>query len=193
VTADPTDTPPGAHRIPSQDDGATSATGGRDPAGDDSLDPDRRPGGTGSGADGAVDEVDHGAVTPGPGEGTAAGRRGTSRGEHAIRGTLAAALILEGLTVLFVPQTLAALSADGLGGVRLGLLLGLAAALFVAAGIQKFRAGLVLGSVLQIPVIALGVMVGAMYVLGLLFAGIWIYLLRVRQEILQVAHQAPPA
>ena len=181
MTADPADTPPGAHRIPSQDDGsvgAPSAAGGRDPAGDGSLDPDRPLDGSGT------DLAGGGA---GPADTTAAGRGGTSRGEHAIRGTLAAALILEGLTVLFVPQTVAALSADGLGGVRLGLLLGLAAALFVAAGIQKFRAGLVLGSVLQIPVIALGVMVGAMYVLGLLFAGIWIYLLRVRQEILAVA------
>ena len=130
---------------------------------------------------------------PGGPAGGAGSRGGTSRAEHAIRGTLAAGLILEGLTVLFVPQTVAALSDDGLGAVRLGLLLGLAVALFVAAGLQRFRAGLVLGSVLQVPVIATGLLVGAMWVLGLVFAGIWIYLLRVRQEILAAATRpAPP-
>jgi protein-S-isoprenylcysteine O-methyltransferase Ste14 len=42
-------------------------------------------------------------------------------------------------------------------------------------------------------VIATGLMVGAMWMLGLVFAGIWIYLLRVRQEILAVAARpAPP-
>ena len=39
-----------------------------------------------------------------------------------------------------------------------------------------------LGTVLQLPVIAAGFLVGAMYVLGLIFAGVWLYLLRVRQE-----------
>jgi hypothetical protein len=100
---------------------------------------------------------------------------------------LAAALILEGITVLFVPQTIARIGAGGLSGTRLVLLLVLAAALFVAAGIQKHRAGLVLGSALQVPVIATGLMVAAMYFLGLLFAGVWAYLLWVRQEILRAA------
>ena len=38
-------------------------------------------------------------------------------------------------------------------------------------------------SVLQLAVIATGVLVPAMYFLGLLFAGVWVYLLWVRQEI----------
>jgi hypothetical protein len=122
-------------------------------------------------------------------EETPAGAPPVSRAQHAVRGTLAAALILEGITVLFVPQALAGISDEGLGGVRLGLLLALAAAFFVAAGMQKWRAGRVLGSVLQIPVIAAGVWVSAMYVLGFVFAAIWIYLLRVRQDILH-AHAA---
>jgi hypothetical protein len=37
--------------------------------------------------------------------------------------------------------------------------------------------------VLQLAVIATGVLVPAMYFLGLLFAGVWVYLLWVRQEI----------
>lgn len=112
---------------------------------------------------------------------------GVSKGERAIRGTLAAGLILEGITVLFVPTTVAALDEDGLGGPRLGLLLGLAAALFVAGGLQKYPFGRVVGTVLQVPVIAAGVLVGAMYVLGLVFAAVWGYLLWIRLEILRAA------
>ena len=36
---------------------------------------------------------------------------------------------------------------------------------------------------LQVAVIATGVLVPAMYFLGLLFAGVWVYLLWVRQEV----------
>lgn len=114
----------------------------------------------------------------------------TSRREHAIRGTLAACLCLEGLTVLFVPQTVARVGDGGLTGVRLGLLLALAAALFVTAGLQRSRLGPVLGSVLQVAVVATGALVGAMYFLGLLFAGVWVFLLRVRQDLVRAA--APP-
>ena len=48
-----------------------------------------------------------------------------------------------------------------------------------------------LGTVLQLPVIAAGFLVGAMFVLGLIFAGVWLYLLRVRQDLLGPAR--PPA
>ncbi|HEY6747627.1 MAG TPA: DUF4233 domain-containing protein [Mycobacteriales bacterium] len=109
--------------------------------------------------------------------------RAASTREHAVRGTLAAALILEGITVLFVPQTIAAIGEDGLGGRRLAVLLVLAVALFVAAGMQKRPAGLLLGSVLQVAVILTGLMVAAMYFLGLLFAAVWGFLLWVRQEV----------
>ena len=109
---------------------------------------------------------------------------------HAVRGILAAALILEGITVLFVPQTIAGISEDGLGGRRLAVLLVLAAALFVAAGIQRRPAGLLLGSLLQVAVILTGLMVAAMYFLGLLFAAVWGFLLWVRQEIARAADRA---
>jgi Protein of unknown function (DUF4233) len=113
---------------------------------------------------------------------------GARRREHAVRGTLAAGLILEGITVLFVP--LAVARVDGLGPVRLTLVLVLAVALFVAAGMQRRRAGLVLGTVLQVAVIACGVIAPAMYFLGLLFAGVWAYLLWIRQEIARAAARA---
>ncbi|MFL6128917.1 MAG: DUF4233 domain-containing protein [Mycobacteriales bacterium] len=113
-----------------------------------------------------------------------------ARVERAVRGTLAGSLILEALMVLFVPRAIAPLRDEGLTGGRLAFLLGLAAALVVASALQRRRAGLVLGTVLQVPVIAAGRLVAVMYVLGLLFAGVWIYLLRVRRELLGAA---PPA
>ena len=106
------------------------------------------------------------------------------RAERAVHGTQSAALILEALTVLFVPQTVAALSEDGLTGTRLAFLLGLAGALILASGLQRRRAGVVLATVLQVPVIAVGFLVSVMFVLGLAFAGVWLYLLRLRQELL---------
>jgi hypothetical protein len=122
--------------------------------------------------------------------GEPAADRAARKREHAVRGTLAAALILEGITVLFVPQTIAAISEDGLSGGRLAVLLVLAVALFVAAGIQKRRAGLLVGSALQIAVILTGLMVPAMYFLGLLFAAVWGFLLWVRQEVGRAAARA---
>lgn len=106
-----------------------------------------------------------------------------ARTERAVRGALAAALCLEALTVLLVPRAVAPVSDGGLSGGLLAVLLGLVAALLVAAGLQRSPAGLVLGSVLQLAVLATGVLVGAMYVVGLLFGAVWVYLLWVRREL----------
>ncbi len=106
-----------------------------------------------------------------------------ARAERAVRGALAAALCLEALAVLLVPRAVAPVSDGGLGGGQLAVLLGLVAALLLAAGLQRSRAGLVLGSVLQLAVLATGVLTGAMYVVGLLFSAVWVYLLWVRREL----------
>lgn len=153
--------PPGGDRArtPGEGDGRAAA-GGSEP---------RRESGRPDGSDPAA-----------AGVGDAARR---ARAARAVRGTLTAALCLEALTVLFVPRAIAPVSAGGLTGARLAVLLGLAAALLVAAGLQRFRAGVVLGSVLQVAVLATGVLSSAMYVLGVLFGAVWIYLLRVRREL----------
>jgi hypothetical protein len=133
-----------------------------------------------------------GAGTAGLG-GAAAGeaeRAAARRRDRAVSGTLAAGLILEGITVLFVPMAIARIDEDGISGTQLTLLLLLAAALFSTAGLQRRRVGLVAGSVLQLAVIATGVLAPAMYFLGLLFAGVWAYLLWVRQEIARAAARA---
>jgi hypothetical protein len=103
--------------------------------------------------------------------------------ERAVRGACAAALGLEALTVLFVPRAIAQFG-PGLTAIRLALLIGLAAALLVAAGLQRYRIGLALGTVLQVAVIATGLLVAAMYVLGAMFAVVWGYLLRLRRDLL---------
>jgi hypothetical protein len=114
------------------------------------------------------------------------------RRERAVSGTLAAGLILEGITVLFVPMAIARIGQDGISTTELTLLLLLAAALFTTAGLQRRRLGPAVASVLQLAVIATGVLVPAMYFLGLLFAGVWVYLLWVRQEITRAAARAAP-
>lgn len=173
--------------------------------------------GDGTGVDGAAVAAEPGDVVgdgpgDGPGDGVATGRPGESgadedfdpvvaaagaarRRDRATRGTLAAALCLEAITVLFVPRTVARVGDGGLTGARLAIVIAIAVALFLTAGLVKRRAGLVLGSVLQVAVIATGVMVGAMYFLGMLFAAVWAYVLWVRNEINRAAaeHGEPAA
>ena len=148
-------------------------------------DPTPPPGGQSSAPDGGAESVLGGVGPAGVGAAAAgeAERAAARRRERAVSGTLAAGLILEGITVLFVPMAIARIGDDGITGTQLTLLLLLAAALFTTAGLQRRRVGLVAASVLQLAVIATGVLVPAMYFLGLLFAGVWAYLLWVRQEI----------
>jgi hypothetical protein len=145
---------------------------------------------TGESADGvpgAVGPAGVGAAAAGEAERAAARRR-----ERAVSGTLAAGLILEGITVLFVPMAIARVGAGGISATELTLLLLLAAALFTAASLQRRRAGVVAATVLQLAVIATGVLAPAMYFLGLLFAGVWVYLLWVRQEVTRAGARTAP-
>jgi hypothetical protein len=106
----------------------------------------------------------------------------------AVRGVFAATLTLEALTVLFVPRAVAQ-SGSGLTTTKLVVLIVLAVLLIVAAGLIRRPAGLVLGSILQIGLIACGVLTGAMYVLGIIFTAIWLYELHIRRQLLT---PAPP-
>ena len=56
----------------------------------------------------------------------------------------------------------------------LGVGLGLMVAALVIAGLLRFRWAYVLGSLLQVAPVALGFVVPAMFVLGLLFAAAWV-------------------
>jgi hypothetical protein len=105
------------------------------------------------------------------------------RTERAVRGALAAALTLEALVVLLVPRAIAQFG-SGLAGWKLAVLLTLAGLLVVTAALAGRRAGRLLGSALQVALIACGLLTAAMFVLGAVFAAIWIFLLRLRRELL---------
>jgi len=105
------------------------------------------------------------------------------RAARALRGAAAAVLVLEGIAVLFVPRGIAQ-SGPGLTGPRLTVLLVLAVLLILAAGVQRRPAGLVIGSVLQVALLATGLLNSVMWIVAGAFVLIWLYLLQVRKELI---------
>jgi hypothetical protein len=104
----------------------------------------------------------------------------------------AAILLLEGIAVLFVPRGIAQ-SGDGLTGSRLTVLIVLAVLLVLASGMQRSPRGLLIGTVLQVPLVLTGFLGSAMWLVGGLFALIWAYLLQVRKDLLGSPLGPPPA
>lgn len=105
------------------------------------------------------------------------------RAARALRGAAAAVLVLEGIAVLFVPRGTAQ-TEGGLGGGQLTLLLVLAVVLVLASGVQRRPQGLVVATVLQVPLLLTGFVNGAMWFVGGVFVLIWLYLLQIRKELL---------
>jgi hypothetical protein len=105
-----------------------------------------------------------------------------SRVDRATRRGLAAALCLEAFAVLLVPRAIAQTSI-GLGGVKAGMLIGFAAVLVAAGVAQRRRWGIGLGSALQVPLVLVGAWVHTFFVVGVLFVGVWLYLLNLRHEL----------
>ena len=105
------------------------------------------------------------------------------RAARALRGAAAGVLVLEGIAVLFVPRGIAQ-TEEGLGGVRLTLLLVLAVVLVLASGVQRRPQGLVVATALQVPLLLTGLLNPAMWFVGGIFVLIWLYLLQVRKELL---------
>jgi hypothetical protein len=114
------------------------------------------------------------------------------RAGRALNGGAAAILVLEGITTLFVPRGIAQ-SGDGLTGPRLTYLLVLAVLLVLAAGLQRRRQGVVVGTALQVPLLLTGLLSNVMWVLAGAFVLIWLYLLQVRKELLGHPFGPPPA
>jgi hypothetical protein len=112
------------------------------------------------------------------------------RAARALAGAAAGILVLEGLATLFVPRGIAQ-SGDGLTGFRLTYLLVLAAVLILASGVQRRREGLVVGTVLQVPLLLTGLFSGVMWLVAGAFVLIWLYLLQVRKELLGSPFGAP--
>src|SRR3954464_16104226 len=84
------------------------------------------------------------------------------RAGRALGGAAAAILLLEGIAVLFVPRGIAQ-SGNGLTGFRLTVLIVLALALALASGLQRRPQGLVIGTVLQVPLLLTGLFGSAMW------------------------------
>jgi hypothetical protein len=103
------------------------------------------------------------------------------RADKATRGALAAVLGLETLVVLLVPRTIA--FTTGLGPVRAGICFGVAAVLLVGAALTRRSWGIGFGSALQIVFTATGFLIATMFLLGVVFAAIWLRLLMLRHDI----------
>lgn len=114
------------------------------------------------------------------------------RAARALGGAAAAILLLEGIAVLFVPRGIAQ-TGPGLTGGRLTFLVVLAVLLVLASGLQRRPQGLVIGSVLQVPLLLTGLLGSAMWLVGGVFVLIWLYLLQIRKELLGSPFGSPPA
>ncbi len=113
------------------------------------------------------------------------------RAARALQGAAAAVLVLEGIVVLFVPRAIAQ-SGDGLTGWRLTYLLALAIVLILSSGVQRRPQGVYVGTALQLPLLLTGLMTSVMWLLGVVFAAIWLYLLQLRKELLGSSFGLPP-
>jgi hypothetical protein len=104
------------------------------------------------------------------------------RADRATRGALGGVLGLEALVVLLVPRALA-FSHGGLGATKTVVLLVFAAVLVFAAAMLRRSWGIGLGSVLQLPFVLTGVWIWGMFIVGVIFVAIWLYLLKLRHEL----------
>lgn len=103
------------------------------------------------------------------------------RADKATRGAMAGILGLEALVVLLVPRTIA--FTTGLGPVRTGVCFGVAAVLIVTAALLRRRWGIAVGSSLQLVFTATGLLIGTMFLIGAIFAAIWLRLLVLRHDV----------
>lgn len=99
-----------------------------------------------------------------------------------LRGVCAAVLVLEaivvGLALLVLPKFGAGATPLGVG-----LIGGLALAMIVASGLQRRPWGLAVALVLQVVTIALGLLVPALAVVGLIFAAVWTGILLMARDV----------
>ena len=112
------------------------------------------------------------------------------RAGRALGGAAAGILVLAGLATLFVPRGIAQ-SGEGLTGGRLTYLLVLAVVLILAAGVQRRPYGVLVGTVLQVPLLLTGLFDSVMWIVAGAFVLIWLYLLQVRKELLGSPFAAP--
>jgi hypothetical protein len=103
------------------------------------------------------------------------------RADKGTRGAMAGVLGLEMVVVLLIPRTIA--FTTGLGPVRTGICFGVAALLLFGALVTRRTWGIGVGSVLQLVFTATGLLIGTMFLIGAIFAAIWLRLLMLRHDI----------
>ena len=106
-----------------------------------------------------------------------------------MRGIAASVLVFEGLVVLFA--TLVALDLAEVEDSTLWTLGGgLAVTCVLTAALLRRPWGYVVGSVLQIAVLAAGFVVPAMFFLGAVFAGLWFLALHLGRKVARLQREA---
>lgn len=86
-----------------------------------------------------------------------------------------AGLALEAIVLLLAAPAVLSLERGHVSGLRVGYLFLLAVLLIAAAAVLRRRGGKVFATLLQVLVIAGGLVTWPMYVVGVAFAGIWVY------------------
>ena len=87
-------------------------------------------------------------------------------------------LALEAIVLLLAAPAVATAERGHVSAAGIGYLLGLAALLVVAAAVLRRPGGRLVGTLAQPLVVVAGVVTWPMYVVGALFASIWVYYLR---------------
>jgi hypothetical protein len=103
------------------------------------------------------------------------------RADKASRGGAAGILAIEAIVVLLVPRAIA--FTTGLGTTRTVILVAFAVLLVLAAGVQRRPWGIAVGSVMQVLFIATGVFIPTMFLVGAIFAAIWVRLCTLRRDL----------
>lgn len=103
------------------------------------------------------------------------------RADKGTRNAMAGVLGLEMVVVLLIPRTIA--FTTGLGPVRTSVCFAVAALLLFGALVTRRTWGIGVGSVLQLVFIGTGVLIATMFLIGAIFAAIWLRLLMLRHDI----------
>ena len=87
-------------------------------------------------------------------------------------------LVLEALVMLLATPAVATAERGHIIWWHVGYMLGVAVLLIGSAGLLRRRFGLVVASAVQPLVVAAGLVTWPMFIVGVLFLGVWIYYLR---------------
>ncbi|HVE25205.1 MAG TPA: DUF4233 domain-containing protein [Sporichthya sp.] len=97
----------------------------------------------------------------------------------------AVVLMFEGLVVFFGSLVASRMSDDVSSGTALAVGGGLAIACILATGLLRSPSGIPVGWGVQVLVLATGVVVPAMIIMGLVFGGLWIAAIRIGRMVAQ--------